>query len=132
METIGNVTKLEDRLMQRELGMLAEASKPRLLDDWQLAPVRSMQMAIALCIQLGPMTCEQLAEALHMSKGHLSKCSRGRGNFPPNRYMRLMELCGNLAPLQFMARSAGFSLFQDARAQRKAELLEELKRLEAA
>ena len=56
---------------------------------------------------------------------------QGRAHFPTRKRLALMRLCGNLAPIQFEASRAGLTVYEDAKAKRKAELLAELETLAA-
>jgi hypothetical protein len=57
---------------------------------------------------------------------------RRRASLPLRKLPDLMRLCGNLAPLQWLARSMGFDMYEDAKSKRRAELQEELARLKRA
>lgn len=117
---------------QRTLGLMGAARAPRMADEELVRKQPSQRAAIALCIALSGLSNETICERLGIDPGHFSRISKGRGNMDPNKLAGLMELCGNYAPLQWMAWKSGLSLFVDSKAQRKAELLDELKRLEAA
>lgn len=118
--------------MQTEIRMLAPVRGMSCAADDLINRAQSMQGAIQLCIALSGLTNDAICERLGIDRGHFSNIVRGRGNLPPNKLVPLMELCGNYAPLQYLARSCGFELFKDAKQQRKAELLAELAMLEGA
>jgi hypothetical protein len=64
---------------------------------------RSELEALNLCINLSGLSDETIRDALGIDKGHFSRIRKGRGNFPPNKRVALMELCGNRAPVQYEA-----------------------------
>lgn len=59
--------------------------------------------ALNLCMNLSGLSDETIRDALGIDKGHFSRIRKGRGNFPPNKRVALMELCGNRAPVQYEA-----------------------------
>jgi hypothetical protein len=66
--------------------------------------------ALNLCMNLSNLSDEAIRDHLGIDKGHFSRIRKGRGNFPPNKRVALMQLCGNLAPVQYEAHRVGFSL----------------------
>ncbi len=64
---------------------------------------RSELEALNLCMNLSGLSDETIRDALGIDKGHFSRIRKGRGNFPPNKRVALMELCGNRAPVQYEA-----------------------------
>lgn len=117
---------------QLRMPTLGVARAPKMADEELVRKQPHMRAAIALCIALSGLTNETICEKLGIDPGHFSRISKGRGNMDPNKLAPLMELCGNYAPIQWLSGRVGMSLFVDTKAQRKAELIEELKRLEAA
>jgi len=73
-------------------------------------------------MHLSGYTAETLSDMLGLSKGYVSKCLSGRGNFPAHLRGRLMAICGNLAPLQYEAALMGVEIRKDWKAERLAEL----------
>lgn len=59
--------------------------------------------ALNLCMNLSNLSDEAIRDTLGIDKGHFSRLRKGRGNFPPNKRVALMELCGNRAPVQYEA-----------------------------
>ena len=118
--------------MQREMPFLGEAKKSQLVADSLIHQCRNRLDAIRLCVQLSSLSNEYIAEQLGIDKGHFSRIMQGKAWFPDTKSIDLMTLCGNFAPMQYEAWATGFELFKDTKAQRKAELLEELAKLEAA
>lgn len=64
---------------------------------------RSELEALNLCMNLSGLSDETIRDSLGIDKGHFSRIRKGRGNFPPNKRVALMELCGNRAPVQYEA-----------------------------
>ncbi|WP_407280580.1 hypothetical protein U5817_09870 [Aromatoleum evansii] len=118
--------------MQREMPMMAAARRPKEVEPKLLEMCRHRLDAIRLCIQLSGLSHETIAEELGLDKGHLCRILQGKAYFPDTRTIKLMELCGNIAPMQWEAQAMGYQLSADSKAQRKAELMAELAALEAA
>lgn len=117
---------------QRQIIPVAEVPRPRKIEGALLQTCGSLLDAIHLCIHLSRLPHYAIAEKLGVDKGHWTRMMQGQAHFPTNKINSLMQLCGNFAPMQYLAQAAGFELFEDARAQRKEELRRELERLEAA
>jgi len=118
--------------MQIEIPILSASKSPDMVPDALLNACSSRLDAIRLCVQLSRLSNETICNQLGIDKGHFSRIMQGKAWFPDTKANHLMMLCGNYAPLQFEARTMGFQLFKDAKAQRKAELLDELQKLEVA
>ena len=118
--------------IQRQIPIIGEARKPEFVNADLIRSCQDARDAIGLCMQMSGYTCETLADMLGLTKGYVSKCLSGRGNFPPQLRVKLMEICGNLAPLQFEAMKLGIELRNDWKAQRRAELQAQIDALEAA
>lgn len=75
-------------------------------DEVPLAFIQSCRSeldSLNLCMNLSGLSDEAIRDALGIDKGHFSRIRKGRGNFPPNKRVALMELCGNRAPIQYEA-----------------------------
>ena len=59
--------------------------------------------ALNLCMNLSNLSDEAIRDSLGIDKGHFSRLRKGRGNFPAQKRVALMELCGNRAPVQYEA-----------------------------
>lgn len=118
--------------MQREIPIVSAARRPVEVDRSLVSACRHRLDAIRLCIQLSGLSNEIVASELGLDKGHLSRIMQGKAYFPDTRTVRLMELCGNIAPMQWEAHAMGYQLSADSKAQRKAELLAELAQIESA
>lgn len=66
--------------------------------------------AIRLCIQASGLQDSEIALALDIDPGQLSKLLKGNGNFPNNKEHALMDLCGNEIPLLWDAMKRGKEL----------------------
>lgn len=118
--------------MQREMPFLSAAKAPTLAPVELVSACRHRLDAIRLCIQLSRLSAQRIAEELGIDPGHMTRIMQGKAHFPDAKSCDLMRLCGNVAPMQYEAMAMGYQLSQDAKAQRKAELMAELAALEAA
>ena len=112
--------------------MLAEQPRPRKLDASLLRTCDNLLDAIHLCIHMSRLPHYAIAQRLGVDKGHWTRMMQGQAHFPTNKLKMLMEMCGNYAPMQWLAASTGFELFEDAKAKRREELQRELAELENA
>lgn len=82
--------------------------------------------AILLCINLrhDRYSMADLAAKLGIDKGHFSRILSGQGHFPDEKRVRLMEICGNYAPLQYEAWRCGFGL--ESRQKTPEEMIQQL------
>jgi len=117
---------------QRQIPLLAEARKPELVDPALIQKLDSEEEAILLCVHLSRLSYEAICSRLGIDKGHWSRILQGRAHFPTRKRLALMQLCGNLAPIQYEALRAGLTIYENPAAKRKAELIAELATLEAA
>lgn len=118
---------------QRQLpGMLGAVRKPAKVDPALLRTCSCELDAIHLCVHLAKLPHYAIAERLGIDKGHWTRMMQGQAHFPTNKITALQRLCGNWAVLQYQNQVAGFEMFEDAKAQRREELLRELEQLEAA
>ena len=75
---------------------------------------------------------KEIREALGIDKGHFSRLRKGRGNFPSNKRLDLMALCGNRAPAQFEAYGLNCDLVDKAKDAQIRELEQQLVALKRA
>ena len=66
--------------------------------------------AVLLCVQLSRLAHDTIRAHFGIDKGHFSRMLSGRANFDERKVAALMELCGNLAPLQWEAKRMGYAL----------------------
>jgi hypothetical protein len=87
--------------------------------------------AIQLCVQLSGLEDKELYLALGVDAGHWSRITKGEGHFPVSKLPALMDLCGNEAPLLWLARERGYGLVVlQSEAERRAEAAERALRQE--
>jgi transcriptional regulator with XRE-family HTH domain len=77
------------------------------LDAGLIRGLRNARQALALCVRTSGHTDEYVAEELGISKGYLSKILSGRAQLDGDRRIKLMQICGNRAPLQYEAWAMG-------------------------
>jgi hypothetical protein len=126
---MGSSTQLNPA--QREMPMLGAVEKPIAVDDHLISQCDTMLDAILLCVNLSRFTHTRVRDMLGIDKGHWSRIMTGQANFPTNKMHQLVQVCRNLAPLQWFSHATGVPLVIDKREQRKAELRRELELLES-
>jgi hypothetical protein len=97
-------------LPQREMPFFAEVQGPKRIPSEFIKACKSELEALNLCMNLSNLSDESIRDHLGIDKGHFSRIRKGRGNFPPNKRVALMQLCGNLAPIQYEAMRMGYRL----------------------
>ena len=86
---------------------------------------KSFINAIALCTQLSGLDDKEIYMTLGVDAGHWSRIVKGDAHFPVNKIDELMTLCGNEAPLKWLANKRGYSLqMLKTEAERRIEDLE--------
>lgn len=109
-------------MTNREIPIFCELERPGYADWEQVKACRDMREAILLCIQLRTIryTHGDICARLGIDKGHFSRILRGTAHFPPDKISPLMSLCGNYAPLQYIAYENGLDgmlkLFEEIKA----------------
>jgi hypothetical protein len=88
---------------QREMPCMSVMRSPAEVNPAFVAACRNELDSLNLCMNLSGLSDEAIRDALVIDKGHFSRIRKGRGNFPPNKRIALMELCGNRAPVQYEA-----------------------------
>lgn len=88
--------------------------------------------ALNLCMNLSNLSDEAIREKLGIDKGHFSRLRKGRGNFPANKRVAVMELCGNRAPVQYEAWRLNCDLVDMSKEAQIQQLQEQLNLLRAA
>lgn len=114
------------------MALLAEQPKPRKVEEHLLTGCGSFLDAIHLCIHLSRLQHYVIAQKLGVDRGHWTRIMQANAHFPTNKLKSLMELCGNYAPMQWLAKETGFELFENVKSKRKEELRRELAQLDAA
>ena len=86
---------------------------------------KSFINAIALSTQLSGLDDKEIYMTLGIDAGHWSRIVKGDAHFPVNKIDELMTLCGNEAPLKWLANKRGYSLqLLKTEAERRIEDLE--------
>ena len=81
--------------------------------------------AIALCTQLSGLDDKEIYMTLEIDAGHWSRIVKGDAHFPVNNIDALMNICGNEAPLLWLANRRGYGLqLLKSEAERRIEDLE--------
>lgn len=71
----------------------------------------TLSAAIKLCISLSGFDSEkQIYMTLGIDAGHWTRISKGDAHFPQEKLEALMDLCGNEAPLIWLANRRGYEL----------------------
>jgi hypothetical protein len=117
---------------QRELPMLAEVRRVADVPAEFVRACNSELEALNLCMNLSHLSDETIRDALGIDKGHFSRIRKGRGNFPPNKRVALMELCGNRAPVQYEAWRLGCEVVELSKDVRIRELENQIATLRSA
>lgn len=111
---------------QRQMPFLTEARKAVDVPMDFIRACGDELAALNLCMNLSNLSDEAIRDALAIDKGHFSRIRKGRGNFPANKRLHLMAICGNRAPVQFEAMHLNCDLVERSKEQRIRELEAEL------
>lgn len=95
---------------QMTFPVVAQMPRPVFVPDALLDKCETRLAAIRLCIELSNFSHDMIRDRLGIDKGHFSRMLSGRANFDERKIAALMELCGNLAPLQWEAKRMGYAL----------------------
>ncbi len=112
--------------------MLAEMRRPVDVPIEFVRACKDELEALNLCMNLSHLSDETIRDALLIDKGHFSRLRKGRGNFPANKRIALMELCGNRAPTQFEALRLNCDLVDKTKDDQIKALLEQVETLRRA
>lgn len=86
---------------------------------------KTFACAIALCVQLSGLEEKEIYLSLDIDAGHWTRIMKGDAHFPVNKLNHMMDLCGNEAPLMWLAHSRGYGLVMlKTEADRRAEIAE--------
>jgi hypothetical protein len=89
---------------------LVEKGDPVDVDKSLIHRQKSLLSAIALCAQAAGLQDKELYLPLGIDASHWSRIIKGDAHFPLERLGPLMDLCGNEAPLEWLANSRGYEL----------------------
>jgi hypothetical protein len=117
---------------QREMPLLAVMRSPQDVPAELIRCCKDELAALNLCMNLSNLSDEAIREALVIDKGHFSRLRKGRGNFPSNKRIELMGLCGNRAPAQFEAYKLNCDLVDKSKDAQIRELEDQLNQLRRA
>ncbi len=124
-----NQPQPKETTMQTEMPILQKVGRIKMVSPDLIENCRTKLDAILLCIQLSRHKHEYISACLGIDKGNFSKMLQGTVNLHQNKECELMQICGNYAPLQWLAWSNGFDLQERAKDARIAALEAELNEL---
>lgn len=116
---------------QGSLPLLSAMTAPKELPSELVMQCRSHLDAIRLCIHASNMSNQAVCDELGIDKGHWSRILQGRAHFPSSKEPDLMRLCGNVAPLQYLAGAMGYQITKDDSRAREEALEAELAAIRA-
>lgn len=76
----------------------------------QVTAQKTLISAVALCVQVSGLDDKEIYLTLGIDAGHWSRIMKGDAHFPLNKLNDLMNLCGNEAPLLWLAHSRNYEL----------------------
>lgn len=117
---------------QREMPLLAAMRSPVDVPVEFIRACKDELHALNLCMNLSNLSDETIRDTLSIDKGHFSRLRKGRGNFPANKRIALMQLCGNRAPVQFEAEKLGCELVDKSKDALIQQLEQQIQLLRAA
>lgn len=123
---------MSEQFKQREIPMLAVMRRPVDVPHEFVRSCKDELSALNLCMNLSNLSDETIRERLNIDKGHFSRLRKGRGNFPANKRVALMELCGNRAPVQYEAMRLNCDLIDKTKDEQIKALEAQLQQLRAA
>lgn len=94
---------------QHPLALSRRAVRVTPTDD-MIDAQRDMLAALNLCAQLSGLDDNEIALALEIQPAQWSRIRHGDAHMPANKWGDLMDLCGNEAPLLWLARNRGYGL----------------------
>jgi hypothetical protein len=85
----------------------------------------TLAAAISLCVQASGLEEKEVYLPLEIDAGHWTRIMKGDAHFPVNKLNPLMNMCGNEAPLMWLANSRGYGLVVlKTESERRAEAAE--------
>lgn len=111
--------------------LVGETRRPDYVEMKLLGQCETLLQAIHLCVHLSRLPHYVVAEKLGVDRGHWTRMMQGQAHFPTNKIAALMQLCGNYAPLQWLAKATGQEIAVDQRELRRQQLRQELAELDA-
>ena len=89
---------------------IARRAAPAVVDGSVITAQPTFTAALNLCINASGLTDKEVAGALDIDAATWSRIRSGQAHFPQDKLDRLMDLCGNEIPLQWLADRAGYEL----------------------
>jgi hypothetical protein len=93
--------------------MLAQMEAPGRVREDIIAQCDTLLDAIHICIQLSKYTHTTVAKKLGIDPGHWTRMMQGGAHFPTNKMKALMQICRNLAPLQWLNLQMGQQMYEN-------------------
>lgn len=83
--------------------------------DSIITACRDFKAAVRLCIEVSGLERKQVAAEIEISEAHLSRMladhpGADERHFPINKVQQLMEVCGNVIPVRWIALKNGFGI----------------------
>lgn len=94
---------------QQALPLSRRAVSQPVTDD-VLDAQKTLLAAINLCATLSGLDDNEIALALEIQPAQWSRIRAGQAHMPPDKINQLMDLCGNEAPLLWLAQHRGYGL----------------------
>jgi len=91
---------------QRTLALLPEPLRPDVTDD-QVGRIPTFARSILYMIDAAGLTDTEIATALDIDKGHMSRVRGGSAHFPTDKIPHAMGLCDSDIPLRWLAMHRG-------------------------
>lgn len=115
------------KALDRQLPLVAKGD-PVEIDLALVHRQKSLLAAIQLCIQAAGLQEKEVYLPLGIDASHWTRIMKGDAHFPLDRLGPLMDLCGNEAPLMWLAHHRGFGLhrLETALERENRELREQL------
>lgn len=107
--------------LQHHLPLSRHATKVAVTVD-MIEQQKSLLAAINLCVTLSGLDDKEIASTLEIQPAQWSRIQNGDAHFPPNKLNDLMDICGNEAPVLWLANSRGYGLhLLKSEAERRAD-----------
>jgi len=71
-----------------------------------------LKAAIRFCVEVAPRERKEIASELGIDEGQFSRMLNNGANFPPEKLVQLMDVCGNEIPLRWLAMARGYGLYR--------------------
>ena len=98
-----------------EQGNIIFQVKQEEISESMITRCKDLRAAIRLCIEVSGIAPKEVAFALGIDSGHLSRMvntSDDPRHFPPERLNELMNICCNEIPLRWQALNRGYGLYR--------------------